>query len=180
MNSQQQQQQQQSSSSLLRDLYQTTILDHNRNPKNFGVLSEANRIAEGYNPLCGDRMKLYVQVDATGNNIITSISFDGLGCAISRASASLMTDSVKGRPCAYFDQLFDSFHEMVTTTTTTINNTNKLENTKLAVFSGVSEFPMRVKCATLCWHTLRAALAQQKDIIVETETTGHFTYENTN
>lgn len=169
MNSQQQQQ------SLLRDLYQTTILDHNRNPKNFGVLSGANRIAEGYNPLCGDRMKLYVHVDS-GNNI-TSISFDGLGCAISRASASLMTDSVKGRPRAYFDQLFDNFHEMVTTTTTT---TNKLENTKLAVFSGVSEFPMRVKCATLCWHTLRAALAQQKDIIVETETTGHFTYENTN
>lgn len=137
----------------LRDLYQEVILDHNRHPRNFGTLEDATRTAEGYNPLCGDRLTLYLKLD--GDRIL-DVRFTGQGCAISKASASLMTDSLKGRTLAEAEQLFQSFHDMVTAGPGGSADTSKLG--KLAVLAGVAEFPARVKCASLAWHTLHAAL----------------------
>jgi len=136
----------------LRDLYQQVILDHNRKPRNFRVLEGANRTAEGYNPLCGDQMKLYLNVE---NGVIKDAAFQGKGCAISKASASMMTASVIGRPLDEAEALFHRIHAMLTGETDAVGESLG----KLAVFSGVREFPSRIKCATLAWHTLHAALS---------------------
>jgi len=137
----------------LRDLYQEVILDHNRHPRNFGAIEEPTRKADGYNPLCGDRLTLYLKLD--GDRIV-DIRFSGQGCAISKASASMMTDSLKGKTLAEAEALFQGFHDMVTVGPGGHADTEKLG--KLAVFAGVTEFPARVKCASLAWHTLHAAL----------------------
>ena len=137
----------------LRDLYQEVILDHNRRPRNFRHMDDADRVCEGYNPLCGDRLTLFVDLDG---DVIRDVAFEGTGCAISRASASLMTDALKGKTLAEADALFDRFHQLVTSSTEAPADITGLG--KLAVFSGVREYPVRIKCATLSWHTLRAAL----------------------
>ena len=147
----------------LSDLYQEVILDHNRRPRNFGALTDATRVANGHNPLCGDRLKLYLKLDGER---IENISFEGSGCAISKASASLMTDAVKGRSTLDALALFDRFHQVVTTP---IDQPIDEESVgKLAVLAGVREFPARVKCASLAWHTLHGAL-EGKDKPVTTE-----------
>jgi len=138
----------------LRELYQQVILEHSRSPRNFKELENANRTAEGYNPLCGDQLTLYVLLE--GDKIV-DISFKGSGCAISKASASLMTGAVKGRTLAEAEELFGRFHDMVTSKHDAVIDEDAVG--KLAVFGGVREFPVRVKCATLAWHTLQAALA---------------------
>ncbi len=138
----------------LRELYQSTILDHNRAPRNHGVLDGANRTARGDNPVCGDKLVVYLDLD--DDERIVDLRFDGKGCAISTASASLMTEFVKGRKRSEVEETFERFHELVTG-----NPGEKVDGEglgKLAVFSGVREYPVRVKCATLCWHTLRSAL----------------------
>jgi nitrogen fixation protein NifU and related proteins len=145
----------------LRELYQDVILEHSKSPRNYRELPNANRKAEGYNPLCGDHFTLYLDLEGDS---IRDVSFQGSGCAISKASASMMTQSVKGRSRTEAERLFEHFHKMVTGQM----NGNQAELGKLAVFSGVSEFPVRVKCATLAWHTLRAAL-QGKAEPVSTE-----------
>ena len=137
----------------LTDLYQEVILDHNRRPRNWGPLADATRVAKGHNPLCGDRLTLYVKVE---NDKVAGISFEGSGCAISKASASLMTDAVKGQPLADALALFDRVHDMLTTPVTEPVNTDEVG--KMAVLSGVREFPARVKCASLAWHTLKSAI----------------------
>ena len=142
----------------LSELYQELILDHNRRPRNFGVLANATRVAHGHNPLCGDKVTVFVALDG---DRITGVSFDGSGCAISKASASLMTDAVKGHTLAEADDLFQKFHHMVTAPMGT--NVDDESLGKLQVFSGVREFPVRVKCASLAWHTLRAALAGREE-----------------
>lgn len=136
----------------LSQLYQEVILDHNKKPRNFGKLEDANRQADGFNPLCGDKIKLYLKVE---DGIVKDIRFEGSGCAISTASASMMTASLKGKSVAEAEALFGKFHRMVTGHPDSGSGTDL---GKLAVFSGVSEFPVRVKCATLAWHTLHAAL----------------------
>ncbi len=136
----------------LRDLYQEVILDHNRRPRNFGPLPAANHRAEGNNPLCGDRVTVYLDVEG---DRIRDVSFEGAGCAISTASASLMTEALKGRSVEEARQLFHGFHELVT------RGDEGEDLGKLAVFTGVREYPMRVKCATLAWHTFLAALDTQ-------------------
>ena len=138
----------------LRDLYQEVILDHNRRPHNFRRRDDADRVCEGYNPLCGDRLTLFVDLEG---DRINELTFEGTGCAISRASASLMTDALKGRTLAEAQALFERFHELVTSPPDAPADTTGLG--KLAVFSGVREYPTRIKCAVLSWHTLRAALA---------------------
>jgi nitrogen fixation NifU-like protein len=145
----------------LRDLYQEVILDHNRRPRNFGVLPEANRHAEGYNPLCGDKVAVFLDME---EGRIRDVAFQGAGCAISTASASLMTEALKGRTAEEARELFHLFHDLVTTGA----GEGSPELGKLAVFGGVREFPMRVKCATLAWHTILAAL-EGKDQPVSTE-----------
>lgn len=137
----------------LSDLYQEVILDHHRKPRNFRELPGANRKAEGYNPLCGDKVTLYLELDG---DHIKNIGFQGKGCAISTASASVMTETVKGKTLAEADALFQVFHDLVTGKPPAGGKAPELG--KLAVFSGVAEFPVRVKCATLAWHTLQAAL----------------------
>ena len=137
----------------LRELYQEIILDHNRRPRNFGELDGANHEAAGHNPLCGDRITIQVRVT---DGRIDDVKFTGAGCAISKASASLMTDAIKGKTIAEVHQLFDDFHRMVTSELDTMPPVERLK--KLAAFSGVREFPTRVKCASLAWHTLEAAL----------------------
>ena len=135
----------------LSDLYQEVILDHNKRPRNFRQIDDASHKAEGYNPLCGDRLNLFVRVDG---DRIADVGFVGSGCAISKASASLMTDALKGMTVAEARSLFERFHRMVTTPPE-----KPVEDLgKLSVFSGVREFPVRVKCASLAWHTLKAAL----------------------
>ena len=136
----------------LRDLYQDTILEHNKRPRNFRELPGADRRLEGFNPLCGDRLTLYLKLDG---DRIADAAFQGSGCAISTSSASLMTEAVKGKTVAEADRLFDGFRRLVTRTAP---EPTKAEVGKLLAFSGVGEFPARVKCATLCWHTLEAAL----------------------
>jgi len=138
----------------LTDLYREVILDHNRRPRNFGPLDGENRRAEGHNPLCGDRLTVHLRVDG---DRIAAISFEGSGCAISKASASLMTDAVKGGTVADAEALFERFHAMVKTPIDRPVDEDALG--KLAALAGVREFPMRVKCASLAWHTLRAALS---------------------
>jgi nitrogen fixation NifU-like protein len=147
----------------LSDLYQEVILDHNRRPRNFGPLADATRIADGHNPLCGDRLKLYLRLDG---DRIAAISFEGSGCAISKASASLMTDAVKGGSIADALTLFDRFRQVVTTPVDEPIDEGSVG--KLAVLAGVREFPARVKCASLAWHTLKAAL-EGADEPVKTE-----------
>ena len=143
----------------LRDLYQEVILEHSKAPRNFHQLAEATQKAEGFNPLCGDRFTIYV---TTEGDSIQDIGFQGSGCAISKASASMMTQAVKGKSKAEAKELFDTFHKLVTTGEA---NGNRDALGKLAVFSGVSEFPVRVKCATLAWHTLQAALEGKQEKI---------------
>lgn len=139
----------------LRELYQEVILDHNKRPRNFGALAEANHHAEGHNPLCGDHITVHLDVE---DGVIRGVAFEGAGCAISRASASLMTDAVKGKPVAEAEKLFDEFHRMVTSG---VDEEMEAALGKLAVFCGVREFPSRVKCASLAWHTLHAALEEK-------------------
>jgi nitrogen fixation NifU-like protein len=139
----------------LRELYQEVILDHSKRPRNFGEMAGANRSAEGYNPLCGDRETVFVRLE---DDVLEDVGFRGTGCAISTASASMMTDAVKGRTRAEAEALFDRFHRLITGQDGD-NERGAPELGKLAVFSGVREFPVRVKCATLPWHTLKAALA---------------------
>jgi nitrogen fixation NifU-like protein len=148
------------------ELYQEVILDHSRRPRNFGRLAAPDRTASGDNPLCGDRIDLDVRL-ADGR--VEEIGFDGAGCAISTASASLMTEAVKGRPLAEVDALSRRFHDLLTTDRPAAAAAAAEELGKLAAFGGVREYPMRVKCATLPWHTLRAALAAG-GITVTTET----------
>lgn len=137
----------------LDDLYQQVILDHGKNPRNFRALDDANRAAEGLNPLCGDHFNLFVKVDEGG--VIRDVAFQGQGCAISRASASLMTQAVKGKPVGEALALFDKVHLLVTEGP---DKVDPAELGKLAVLSGVCQFPTRVKCASLAWHTLKSAL----------------------
>ena len=148
----------------LRGLYQEVILDHSKKPRNYRVLEGADHHAEGYNPLCGDRVTIYVKLE---NDRISDVSFQGSGCAISTSSASLLTETLKGKTLDEADALFEKFHALVTGEA----NGNLAEDTslgKLAVFSGVAEFPVRVKCATLAWHTLRSALkGEEKAVTTE-------------
>ena len=140
-------------SSDLRELYQSVILDHNKSPRNFCKPENANRSAEGVNPLCGDQLTVYLSVE---NGVVEDVGFNGTGCAISTASASLMTQSIKGRKIEEVEHLFAGFHEMVTSNPQAGRGGDDLG--KLSVFSGVREFPMRVKCATLAWHAMTEAL----------------------
>jgi nitrogen fixation protein NifU and related proteins len=137
----------------LSDLYQEVILDHNRRPRNFGALATATHRANGHNPLCGDKLTLALELK---DDRIVNVMFEGSGCAISKASASLMTDAIKGHTIAEANTLFDAFHLMVTTPIS--DPVDESQVGKLAVFAGVREYPARVKCASLAWHTMKAAL----------------------
>ena len=141
----------------LQDLYQEVIVDHNRSPRNFGKLEDATVTLEGFNPLCGDRLTLYLK---TSNDTIEDVHFDGSGCAISVASASLMTEAMKGKTVNEAQTIFEQFHDMVTSEDNEIDM-EKLG--KLAALAGVKEYPSRIKCATLCWHTLNSALSGQEE-----------------
>jgi nitrogen fixation NifU-like protein len=144
----------------LRDLYQEVILDHNKNPRNFHKMENATKVLDGQNPLCGDHYTLFLLLE---NDIIKDISFEGAGCAISKASASLMSSILKGKTRQEAEKLFQLFHKVVTGE---IDPTEHLEDLgKLAAFGGVSEFPARVKCASLAWHTLHAALNEESNAI---------------
>jgi nitrogen fixation protein NifU and related proteins len=146
----------------LTDLYQEVILDHNRRPRNFRAIDDPTRKQEGYNPLCGDRLTLYVKLEG---DLIRDVAFQGIGCAISKASASLMTDALKGKTIEEARALFDRFHQMVTSSP----DSPAADLGKLSVFSGVREFPTRVKCASLAWHTLKAAVSDDHAGPVSTE-----------
>jgi nitrogen fixation NifU-like protein len=144
----------------LKDLYQEVIFDHNRNPRHFGKLEHASCHAEGFNPLCGDKVSVYLKFD--DRDVIQDVAFDGSGCAISVATASLMTETLVGKTRREAEELFERFHSMMMS--------NDAKNTpadlgKLEVLSGVKEFPSRIKCATLAWHTLLAALKEKKDSV---------------
>lgn len=147
----------------LRELYQEMLLDHHKHPRNYGKLEEANRKAEGYNPLCGDRVTVYLFLK---DDVIHNIAFEGVGCAICKASCSVMTEVVKGKSQAEVEKLFGEFHDLVTSDTEAEYDADKLG--KLAIFAGVREFPLRVKCATLGWHTMQAAI-KRSDSVVTTE-----------
>jgi len=141
----------------LRDLYQETILDHNKRPRNFKKLEDANRSADGYNPLCGDKVKVYLRVE---DGRVQDLSFEGSGCAISKASASVMTESLKGKSVQEVESIFKRFRDLV------MGKAGEADDLgKLVVFSGVCEFPTRVKCATLAWHALQAALQENKEAV---------------
>ncbi len=140
-----------------RELYQQLIIDHGRQPRNFGKLDDANHIKEGYNPLCGDQLTLYVK---ESNGVIESIMFEGHGCAISKASASLLTEALKGKTVAEAEVLFHHFHQLVTEGSD--DTALKAHLGKLIVLAGVAEYPARVKCATLAWHTFHAAIHDTK------------------
>ena len=144
----------------LRDLYQEVILDHHKRPRNFHKLENANRQAEGYNPLCGDKLNVYIYLE---NGIVKDIGFVGVGCAISTASASMMTESLKGKSESEAREIFEKFHQLVTHHFD--SQIDAASMGKLAVFSGVREYPVRVKCATLAWHTMRAALDQSQSAV---------------
>ena len=146
----------------LTELYQEVILDHNRRPRNFRAIEPASRKQEGYNPLCGDRLTLYVTLD---DDRISDVAFQGSGCAISKASASLMTEALKGKTVAEARALFERFHDMVTSSP----DTPAPDMGKLSVLSGVREFPTRIKCASLAWHTLKAAVSDDTAGPVSTE-----------
>jgi len=144
----------------LRELYQQVILDHNKSPRNFKKLENANHIAEGYNPLCGDKINLYLIVE---DDVVKDVGFQGSGCAISKASASLMSSIVKGKTKKEAEELFTKFHDLVTGK---LNDDAAVEELgKLAVFSGVRDFPARVKCASLAWHTLISALKDEQHVV---------------
>ena len=147
----------------LRELYQEVILDHQKRPRNFRRLDGANRSAEGYNPLCGDRVHVYLDVQ---DGVVRNVGFQGSGCAISTASASMMTESIKGKTEAEAKALFERFHDLVTGKSSPGAAPGL---GKLAVFAGVRDYPVRVKCATLAWHTLRAALEGNNNEPVATE-----------
>jgi nitrogen fixation protein NifU and related proteins len=143
------------------DLYQETILDHSKHPRNCHAMVDATRKAEGYNPLCGDKLKLYVRLEG---DVVADASFVGSGCAISTASASLMTESLKGKTRGEALTLLDKFHDLLTTDTPVNKDLGKL-----VVFCGVRDYPARVKCATLAWHTLKSALSGAGEPVVTTE-----------
>jgi len=147
----------------LRELYQQVILDHNKNPRNFRDMENASAKIEGYNPLCGDHYTVYLQM---ADDVIKDVSFTGNGCAISKASASVMSSAVKGKTKDEAERLFDTFHRLVTGDPSGLS---AADLGRLAAFSGVSEFPARVKCATLAWHTLRTALNGEPKEVVTTE-----------
>lgn len=142
----------------LKELYQQVILDHNKSPRNYRKIDNPSRFAEGYNPLCGDRIDIYLNLD---NDNIRDISFQGSGCAISKASASLMTSMLKGKTKKEAEEIFTRFHDLVTDKLG--DNPNLEDLGKLAVFSGVREFPARVKCASLAWHTMMNALNENNE-----------------
>ncbi len=144
-------------SSDLRDLYQQVIVDHSKRPRNFRVVEGANRKVDGYNPLCGDKVTIYLKIE---EGVVRDLSFQGSGCAISTASASLLTEALKGKTLSEAAALFESFHDLVTGLAPEHTEPDKLG--KLAAFSGVCDYPTRVKCATLAWHTLRAALEDEQ------------------
>ena len=144
----------------LRALYQEVILDHNKNPRNFRKLENADREVEGYNPLCGDHYTIYLKLK---DDRIEEITFDGAGCAISKASASVMSSTLKGLTKAEAEALFEKFHKLVTGELNSVDSIEELG--KLAAFSGVSEFPARVKCASLAWHTMKSALESDKKVV---------------
>ncbi len=146
----------------LSELYQEVILDHNRRPRNFRVIDPASAKQEGYNPLCGDRLTLYLTLDG---GVITDVAFQGSGCAISKASASLMTEILKGKSVTQARELFDKFHAMITSDP----GTPAADLGKLSVLAGVREFPTRIKCASLAWHTMKAAVAHEADGPISTE-----------
>jgi len=146
--------------SAIKELYQQVILDHNRNPKNFRAMQDATRSVEGYNPLCGDHYTVFVRLDG---DVITDVSFTGSGCAISKASASVMSAVLKGRTREEAEKIFQDFHRLVTGASPEGDLVERLG--KLAAFAGVSEFPARVKCASLPWHTLHAALEGEAPFI---------------
>jgi nitrogen fixation NifU-like protein len=146
----------------LSDLYQEVILEHNKNPRNFREIEDADQTADGKNPLCGDALRVYVRLDG---DTVTDVAFKGSGCAISKASASMMTQAVKGKTKPEAERIFDEFHRMVTGDLDIETDENSLG--KLKIFSGVLEFPARVKCASLSWHTLNAALHGEN--VVSTE-----------
>ena len=146
----------------LSELYQQVILDHNKKPRNFHKLENANRRADGYNPLCGDQLNVYLYVEG---DQVQDVSFEGSGCAISKASASMMTQAVKGKTKAEAETLFNEFHRMATGELDEENEPNHLG--KLKIFAGVRDFPARVKCATLSWHTMQAALNDQTEVSTE-------------
>ena len=144
----------------LTDLYQEVILDHNKSPRNFGTIEDADRTADGHNPLCGDQLRVYLVLDG---ETVQDIKFEGSGCAISKASASLMTEAVKGKTVGEAEALFKGFHDLMTGDPA-VRAQAGAELGKLAVFEGVREFPVRVKCATLSWHTLEAAIRSQASV----------------
>lgn len=146
----------------LNDLYQQVILDHNKNPRNFREIENATQTADGNNPLCGDALRVYVEMDG---DVVKDVAFKGSGCAISKASASMMTQAVKGRTKEEAEVLFDEFHKMVTGGLDPENEESHLG--KLKIFAGVLEFPARVKCASLSWHTLHAALHNEETVSTE-------------
>jgi nitrogen fixation protein NifU and related proteins len=142
----------------LRDLYQEVILEHSKKPRNYRVPDMVNHKAEGYNPLCGDHFTVYLDVQ---DGAIHDVGFQGAGCAISKASASMMTQMLKGKTTAEAEAVFEKFHDLVTGK----SDSSEEDLGKLAVFAGVSEFPLRVKCATLAWHALRAALRGEQEAV---------------
>jgi nitrogen fixation protein NifU and related proteins len=146
----------------LSDLYQEVILDHNKNPRNFRAIDEADQQADGNNPLCGDQLKVFLKING---DIVEDVAFLGSGCAISKASASMMTQTLKGKTLAEAEILFDEFHRMVTGKLDIESDENVLG--KLKIFAGVLEFPARVKCASLSWHTVHAALHGNQEISTE-------------
>ena len=143
--------------SMLRELYQEVILDHNKNPRNFRKMDDATKHVEGYNPLCGDHYTIFLKMDG---DVIRDVSFEGAGCAISKSSASVMTSVLKGKTKAEAESYFEDFHKLVKGELDAEQNIDRLG--RLAAFAGVSEFPARVKCASLAWHTLHAALQEAK------------------
>lgn len=146
----------------LSDLYQEVILDHNKTPRNFREIADADQYADGKNPLCGDALRVYIAMDG---DTVTDVAFKGSGCAISKASASMMTQAVKGKTRADAGKIFDEFHRMVTGDLDIETQENDLG--KLKIFAGVLEFPARVKCASLSWHTLNAALHGEEEVSTE-------------
>ena len=144
----------------LQDLYQEMVMDHNNRPRNFRKVEDADRSLEGYNPLCGDRYTVYLKLD---DGCITDIGFQGSGCAISRSSASLMTESVKGKTKVEAEEIFEAFRQMTTRGPEADFDADKLGD--LEILSGVANFPIRIKCATLVWHTLHAALEGHDDAV---------------
>lgn len=146
----------------LNELYQETILEHNKNPRNFRDIEAADKQADGKNPLCGDALRVYVKMDG---DIVEDVAFKGSGCAISKASASMMTQAVRGKSMTEATELFDEFHRMVTGGLDVETEDNQLG--KLKIFAGVLEFPARVKCASLSWHTLNAALHGEDEVSTE-------------